>query len=92
MSEPPESLSNAEWKCLESISRVAAGDTPADRAGVSGGRDCSEGTLHQLAAKGLIELVAAIWMPLEMKRSVYRLTAAGISRIAAGTEQNDRGT
>lgn len=92
MTKEASPLSSAERRCLESISRGAGVDSPAERAGVAGGRDCSEGTLHRLAAAGLIELVAEICLPLEMKRSVYRLTAAGKALLAAGTDRSDRET
>lgn len=83
MSKLAKPLSNAEWKCLEGFGRAALSDAPKEQAGVAGGRDCSEAVLHSLASKGLIDLVPEIWLPLEMKRSVYRLTAAGKAILAA---------
>lgn len=82
MSKHHQPLSNVEWKCLESIGQTAGGDTPAERAGIAGGRNCSESVLHRLVSRGLIEPVVESWLPLEMKRSVYRLTAAGKSLLA----------
>jgi len=89
MSNHAKPLSDTEWKCLESISRLQGIASPAERAGVAYGRDCSESSLHQLAVKGFIELVPEIWLPLEMKRSVYRLTTAG--KVTLADRQKGRG-
>lgn len=90
MSKRAQPISTAEGKCLETIGRAAWSTSPKQQAGVAGGPgDCSEAVLHSLAAKGLIELVPEIWLPLEMKRSVYRLTTAG--KVTLADRQKGRG-
>lgn len=60
-------LDPPELDCLETIARGLSDMT----------RPCADHTLQRLLSRGLIEPAPGIWLPLEMKRDSYRLTAAG---------------
>lgn len=62
-----QELNQAELDCLKSIAKPQPGELPA----------CAEHILQRLVASGLVERIATILLPLEMRRYSYRLTSAG---------------
>ncbi len=60
-----QELSQFELDGLEEVSRGSIGVNTADHV------------LQRLLSLGLIEQVQQLWLPLEMKRTTYRITPAG---------------
>ncbi len=60
-----QELSHFELDRLEEVSRGSIGVNTADHV------------LQRLLSLGLIEQVQQLWLPLEMKRTTYRITPAG---------------
>lgn len=77
MSNKARLLSEAEWRCLESVagaSRAHGGDR---HAAISGDTRCGEASVQRLVSLGLIEVVTDQWLPLEKQHKSLRVTAAG---------------
>lgn len=75
-------LSSAEWACLEAIAKSEQASWGEPHCAEDGLAPCSHQVVQRLRSAGLVEVVAVLWLPLEMKRSVLRLTAEGKHRLA----------
>lgn len=85
--DQPGNLSEAEWNCLESIANSENVSRLDSAITEDGNEPCSRETIEQLRLAGLVEIVAVLWLPLEMKRSVVRLTAEGKRVLARRSKQ-----
>lgn len=74
-------LSDDEWACLEAIEKSEQAGCAEPHYAEDGAAPCSHEVVQRLRAAGLVEVVAALFLPLEMKRSVLRLTAEGKHKL-----------
>lgn len=75
-------LSGDEWACLEAIAKSQQASCGEPHYAEDGVAPCSHEVVQRLRSLGLVEVVAVLWLPLEMKRSALRLTEEGKHRLA----------
>ena len=76
-------ISAIEWNCLEIIERTSGRSAGTEGKQASIEVPCSNEALDSLLAKGLIERIPELWLPLEMQHCHYRLTMAGKALLDA---------
>lgn len=62
-----KALNKFELDCLRMIASELSGEL----------LPCAYDVIQRLESLGLVERVPGVWLPLEMKRTGYRITAAG---------------
>ncbi len=87
MDEFGTKITDEEWACMEVIARSELASCGKAHSAEDGVAPCSHEVVQRLRSAGLVEVVAVVWLPLEMKRSVLRLTAEGKLRLGSRRKQ-----
>lgn len=87
MDESETKLSGDEWACMEAIAKSEQASCGAPHYAEDGAAPCSHEVVQRLRSAGLVEVVTVLWLPLEMRRSVLRLTSEGKHKLASRTKE-----